>query len=275
MDRQKRENARLAKIEIDRLRKQIWDEGSDLKKQKMMEAEAEARRLKRFAEQDAEIYKEQLKQKIDEEIDALRTKAKEIANREYDREMQKLLKSQDHEFHQNQLKKAQANFKRFELQEQQYEKEQERQAQIAEKQRQAELEKERKKQLEIQKRMEYEAQLRENERKLQRQCEEIFNTRPIPFVPRPGVKLDEKIAEIIKDKNIKAPVEWIKGNSYLIGSQKQVCDLKVENVVVRSGGGYERFDSMVPKNDLYYQQTLINHMLSTKQSLPQVVEQLK
>ena len=59
----------------------------------MMEAEAEARRLKRFAEQDAEIYKEQLKQKIDEEIDALRTKAKEIANREYDREMQKLLKS--------------------------------------------------------------------------------------------------------------------------------------------------------------------------------------
>ena len=50
--------------------------------------------------------------------------------------------------------------------------------------------------------MEYEAQLRENERKLQRQCEEIFNTRPIPFVPRPGVKLDEKIAEIIKDKNI-------------------------------------------------------------------------
>lgn len=75
MDKQKRENARLSKIEIDRLRKQIWEDGSDLKKQKMMEAEAEARRLKRFAEQDAEIYKGQLKEKIDEEVDILRAKA--------------------------------------------------------------------------------------------------------------------------------------------------------------------------------------------------------
>ena len=75
MDKQKSENARLSKIEIDRLRKQIWEDGSDLKKQKMMEAEAEARRLKRFAEQDAEIYKCQLKEKIDEEVDILRAKA--------------------------------------------------------------------------------------------------------------------------------------------------------------------------------------------------------
>ena len=77
----------------------------------------------------------------------------------------------------------------------------------------------------------------------------MFNDRPIPFHPRPGVKLDEKIADIIKAKNIKSPVEWIKGNNYLIGTQKSICELKVENVVVRSGGGYERFESMVPKND--------------------------
>ena len=75
MDKQKSENARLSKIEIDRLRKQIWEDGSDLKKQKMMEAEAEARLLNRFAEQDEEVYKGQLKEKIDEEVDMLRAKA--------------------------------------------------------------------------------------------------------------------------------------------------------------------------------------------------------
>lgn len=137
------------------------------------------------------------------------------------------------------------------------------------------MEKEKKKQLDEIKRKEIEAQLRENELKLQKQCDEMFNKRPIPFNPRPGVKLDEKIADIIKTKNIKSPVEWIKGNNYLIGTQKSICELKVENVVVRSGGGYERFESMVPKNDQHYQQTLISHMLNTQQSLPWVVDQLK
>ena len=71
------------------------------------------------------------------------------------------------------------------------------------------------------------------------ECDELFSSYPIEFEPRPGNKLEEKMDEIIKEQDITIPVIWIKGNTYLVGSERTTCELKADNVTIRTGGGYE------------------------------------
>lgn len=42
------------------------------------------------------------------------------------------------------------------------------------------------------------------------------------------------------------PIIHIKGNSYLVGSQKMQLDLKMGNVLVKSGGGSSEFEKIIP-----------------------------
>ena len=59
------------------------------------------------------------------------------------------------------------------------------------------------------------------------------------FVPRPGSKLDEKMQRIIQDNQLTIPIIWIKGELYLVGSERINCQCQGENLTVRTGGGYE------------------------------------
>lgn len=70
------------------------------------------------------------------------------------------------------------------------------------------------------------------------------------------------------------PVIWVKANIYLLGSEKHNCDLKAENVVVRTGGGYESFQAYIVANEKFHQKILVNHMINNDQSLEWVVDQL-
>ena len=77
------------------------------------------------------------------------------------------------------------------------------------------------------------------------QCDELFDTPPIKFKPRKNEVVDQLIQGYIKSLGIKVPVVWIKGNLYLIGSQRLNCELRADQLVVRVGGGYQLFEEYV------------------------------
>ena len=60
---------------------------------------------------------------------------------------------------------------------------------------------------------------------------------PISFKPKKGNKLDEKIYELMEHLDVRIPIVFIKENLYLIGTARVICDLRMESVIVRVGGG--------------------------------------
>jgi hypothetical protein len=64
--------------------------------------------------------------------------------------------------------------------------------------------------------------LTENEIELK--CEELFRMKPIPFIPQKGeyYNVQKEIARMINELDITIPIIHVKGEVYLIGSQKQI-----------------------------------------------------
>ena len=79
---------------------------------------------------------------------------------------------------------------------------------------------------------------------------------------------------LIVDLNVRVPVVHIEKNMYLIGSSRCTCTLKVEAVLVRVGGGYERFETYLAANHLQFQLILATHMKNNNWTLEQVVQKL-
>lgn len=100
---------------------------------------------------------------------------------------------------------------------------------------------------------------------------------PIKFMPRKGNKIDEKIRFYIQELNITIPIDYIKGDLYLIGSDRLNIKQNSNNdsLMVRVGGGYVKFEEHFEKYDRYYQRMLVVHMIKSGESLEWVIEQLK
>ena len=84
---------------------------------------------------------------------------------------------------------------------------------------------------------------------------------PIPFKPRKGNKLDEKIDELLNELDIRIPVVLIKDNLYLIATARVICDLKMESVIVRVGGGNDTLSNYLANNHQQFQRLLAVQML--------------
>ena len=80
--------------------------------------------------------------------------------------------------------------------------------------------------------------------------------------------------ELIKDLTVTIPILHIKNKLYLIGHQRMTCDLKNENLMLRVGGGFEKFIDYVPKNHRYIERSLVVHMIKSGESLEGVVDAL-
>lgn len=80
-----------------------------------------------------------------------------------------------------------------------------------------------------------------SEEELDKQCDELFAEVPIRFKPRRENQMDMLIDEYIRELEINIPIIWIKGQLYLIGSQRITCQLKNDQLLCRVGGGYETF----------------------------------
>lgn len=113
-----------------------------------------------------------------------------------------------------------------------------------------------------------------SEAELDLQCDDLFGDTPIKFKPRKDDALDAAIMEQIDLLGITIPVQHIKGKLYLIGSSKTTCELKGEQLLIRTGGGYERFDEYVPGNHRYYQRQLVVSMIKTGQGLEETVKSI-
>lgn len=91
-----------------------------------------------------------------------------------------------------------------------------------------------------------------SEAELDMQCDDLFTDTPIKFIPRKDDPVDAAIMEQIDLLELTIPIKHIRGKLYLIGSSKTNCELKGEQLLIRTGGGYERFDEYVPSNHRYF-----------------------
>ena len=113
-----------------------------------------------------------------------------------------------------------------------------------------------------------------SEEELDTQCDELFKTAPIDFVPREGNQIDMAIDELIKSQSITIPILHIRDRLYLIGHTRITCDFKNDNLICRVGGGFEKFIDYVPKNHRYFERSLVVHMIKSGESLEGVVDAL-
>lgn len=113
-----------------------------------------------------------------------------------------------------------------------------------------------------------------SEEELDTQCDELFKSAPIDFVPREGNQIDMAIDELIKSQSITIPILHIRERLYLIGHTRITCDFKNDNLICRVGGGFEKFIDYVPKNHRYFERSLVVHMIKSGESLEGVVDAL-
>lgn len=113
-----------------------------------------------------------------------------------------------------------------------------------------------------------------SEEELDTQCDELFKTAPIDFIPREGNQIDLAIDELIKSQSITIPILHIRDRLYLIGHTRITCDFKNDNLICRVGGGFEKFIDYVPKNHRYFERSLVVHMIKSGESLEGVVDAL-
>ena len=85
------------------------------------------------------------------------------------------------------------------------------------------------------------------ETELDEQCDDLFGDTPIKFVPRKGNQIDEKIKFYINELLITIPIVHIKGDLYLVGSERLNFKHNTNNdsLMVRVGGGYVKFDEHI------------------------------
>lgn len=112
------------------------------------------------------------------------------------------------------------------------------------------------------------------EEEVDKQCDELFQSTPIKFKPRKNMIVDEMISLFIKTLGIKIPIIWIKANLYLIGSQRLTCEIKKDQLILRVGGGYQKFQEWVIQNHRYFMRMLVIYMIKSGESLEWVIEQL-
>ena len=112
------------------------------------------------------------------------------------------------------------------------------------------------------------------EGELDQQCDELFADEPITFVPRKGNAIDLRIKFYIVEYRLLIPIVHIKDRLYLIGCNRMTCELTRDQLMVRVGGGYERFEEYVPGHARYFMRMLVVHMIKSGESLEWVIEQL-
>mmetsp|Transcript_5424 Transcript_5424/g.9129 ORF Transcript_5424/g.9129 Transcript_5424/m.9129 type:complete len:352 (-) Transcript_5424:8-1063(-) len=112
------------------------------------------------------------------------------------------------------------------------------------------------------------------EAELDGQADELFRGVPVEFVPRANNEVDQAIYMLIKELNINIPILHIKNKLYLIGTNRLSCEIKRDIMMVRVGGGYEKFVEYVPRNQRYFQRMIVVYMIKSGESLEWVIESL-
>lgn len=65
-----------------------------------------------------------------------------------------------------------------------------------------------------------------------------------------GNACDERLAELIKQFNIRMPIKMIEDGKYMFGTRIVKANLEMNSVMVRVGGGYREFHEYVKCEDI-------------------------
>ena len=66
-------------------------------------------------------------------------------------------------------------------------------------------------------------------------------TEKINYEGQKGNEVDLKLAELIRELNIKMPIRLIEKDKYLVGTKIAFAKLEYKSLMVRVGGGYLEF----------------------------------
>ena len=89
-------------------------------------------------------------------------------------------------------------------------------------------------------------------------------TSPIPFQARQGHKIDEGILKLIQELEVRIPIIFIKENFYLIGTARVLCEMRVDIVIVKSGGITDTLWNYLYNNHKLFEKFLALRMLESK-----------
>ena len=81
------------------------------------------------------------------------------------------------------------------------------------------------------------------------QVAQLFN-KTIDYSAKRGNACDERLAELIKELNIRMPIKMIEEGKYMIGTRIVSANLEMHTVMVRVGGGYREFHEYVKIEEL-------------------------
>lgn len=112
------------------------------------------------------------------------------------------------------------------------------------------------------------------EQEIDSQCNELFKTAPMEFEPRQNNEMDMSIDILVKELGVTIPILHIKDKLYLVGPKRMTMDIKRDELMLRVGGGFERFTEYIPANHKYFERCLVVHMIKSQESLEKVVELL-
>lgn len=84
------------------------------------------------------------------------------------------------------------------------------------------------------------------------------------------------MAKIVKKNGINIPIIHIRGQLFLIGSIRSSLELKIDQVMIKigGGGGSQRFDQYSKESLLEHQKTLVKYMIKSQKDLDQVCDKL-
>ena len=70
---------------------------------------------------------------------------------------------------------------------------------------------------------------------------EALFKKTIDYAAQKGNACDERLAELIKQYNIRMPIKMIEDGKYMFGTRIVTANLEMNTVMVRVGGGYREF----------------------------------
>ena len=79
--------------------------------------------------------------------------------------------------------------------------------------------------------------------------EALFD-KTIDYAAQKGNLCDERLAELIKQYNIRMPIKLIEDGKYMFGTRIVTANLEMNCVMVRVGGGYREFYEYVKCEDI-------------------------
>lgn len=112
------------------------------------------------------------------------------------------------------------------------------------------------------------------EEDLAMQCDELFLTSPIEFIPRKNSDIDILIANLIHDLQITIPIVHVSDSTYLVGSQRVNMMNKRDVLFVKRGVSTQTFQEFYLQNKHNLMRSLVIYMIKSGDSLEEVVDAL-